>query len=141
MGENQAGTYVNGKKQVIELLQALTAGERNRLLSHIRLRNPQMANELSQKSFSFASISEFDEHDLTRVSTYSNPKIFGIALKGISLDHQKQILSKIPREFAEVAYNALLAPQGNDSRSIERAQEKVLGIISTLIQRKQISLS
>ena len=140
MTEAQTGRYVNGKKQVIELLQALTPAERNRILKHIRIKNPTMANELGQKSFSFASIRDLDGHALSRVSTYANPKIFGIALKGISQENQRTILSKLPREFAEIAYNALLAPQGNDARSIERAQDKVLNSVSSLVKNRQISL-
>ena len=46
MSQNSAengGVFINGKKQVIELLQRMDATDKVKLLKNLRLRNPTLA--------------------------------------------------------------------------------------------------
>ncbi len=134
------GKFIDGKAHAIELLQALTPAERNRILAQISLRDKSLAAELSQGAFSFRNLKDLNQHALIRVSQLIDARVFGISLKGNSIDIQKNILSKLPREYAEVAYNYLLSGQANDERNIQRAKDKVLTTVSKLVKQNQISL-
>lgn len=136
----ETGSFINGKAQAVEIMQALSPAERNRILKHIRVKDPGLATDLAHQSFSFKSIRNLEPHDLNRVSNFIDARIFGISLKGISIDDQRGILSKLDRNFAEVAYGALISPQASDERNIKRAQDKVLGVLTRLYKNQQINL-
>lgn len=137
---NETGRFINGKAMAAEILQALTPNERQAILKHIRVRDPGMATDLVQQSFSFKSISNLDSHDLIRVSNYVDARIFGIAIKGVALENQREVLRKLDRDYAEIAYTSLTSHQANDMKNIKRAQEKVLGVMSSLYKERQISI-
>jgi len=54
-------------------------------------------------------------------------------------DDYKECLN-MKREYAEKAYTMMMTPLTNEKRDIQRAQNKVSGIISALVKRKQIRL-
>ena len=39
--------FINGKAQIIEMLQHMPREERSRLLKNLKIRNPQLAEELT----------------------------------------------------------------------------------------------
>lgn len=137
---NETGSFINGKAQAIEIMQSLTPAERNRIIKHIKIKDPGLANDLVQQSVSFNSIKNLETHDIARISNFVDARIFGIALKGVSLDVQRDILSKLDREYAEVSYGYLISPQASDDRNIKRAQDKVIGVLTRLYKNKQINL-
>ena len=47
------GVFINGKAQVLEMLQYLTPEEKERLIRQIRPRNPQLADEMMETSITF----------------------------------------------------------------------------------------
>ncbi len=136
----ETGSFINGKAQAIEIIQALDPAERSKIIQLIKARDPGLASELAHQSFSFKSIKNLNSHDLIRVSNFLDARIFGISLKGVSIDDQREILSKLERDYAEIAYGALISPQASDERNIKRAQDKVLGVLSRLYKNKQISI-
>ena len=125
-------TFINGEAQAAEILAALSQAERQRILMHISIKNPQVARELSRKSFGFNALSELNEVDFDRLSRLLNPKILGIALKGASIHLQRTVLSKLDRSYAEVSYDALTSPQMNEPEKIQRARDRVVETISEL---------
>ncbi len=53
---SKSGIFINGKKQVIELIQRMDASDKLTLLKNLKLRNPSLAKELSEASINFNSI-------------------------------------------------------------------------------------
>ena len=53
------GIFINGKQQMIELLQFISGPEKERLLENITKINPVMAKELMVNSLSFDNIFQF----------------------------------------------------------------------------------
>ncbi|MBL6990076.1 MAG: hypothetical protein ISR65_09875 [Bacteriovoracaceae bacterium] len=135
------GVFLNGKAQVIEMLKFMNNAERKKLLRNIRLRNPQLAEELTAKSLTFSSISALSNHELKLVFQHINPQILGIALKNIEQALQRKILSLAPRDYAESAYSILISPIKNEFKDIQRAQSKIMGVLASLNQRKQLNLN
>lgn len=136
----ETGSFINGKAQAVEIMQALSPKEREKIIKHIKVKDPSLANELSQKSFSYNSIVHLSRHDLLRVCNYVDARIFGISLKGVSIDNQRTLLSQLDREYAEVSYGYLVSPQASDEKNIKRAQDKVLNVLVRLYKNSQIQL-
>lgn len=134
------GVFLNGRAQVIEMLQYMTADERQRLLRHIRIRNPQLADELVEKSLTFNHLDRLEDQDLSMMFGYVKPAILGIALKTVDRDFQRRILSLAPRQYAEEAFESLTTPIMNEKRDAKRAQKKVVDILIALKKRNQVQL-
>jgi len=134
------GVFLNGKSQIIEMLQFMTEAEREVLIKNIKIRNPHLAEELLEKSLSFSNISNMKDTDLQALFKYVQPAILGIALKATERNFQKRVLSITPREYAEEAYRNMKSPITNEEDGIKRAQSKILNTLISLCRRKQIIL-
>jgi len=134
------GIFLNGKGQIIEMLQYMTPSERETLIKNIKIRNPHLADELLEKSLSFSSIDGITDHDLQILFGYIQPAILGIAIKTTGKEFQKRVLSLLPREKAEEAYTTMRTPITNEEDGIKRAQNKILNTLISLCRRKQITL-
>lgn len=130
------GVFLNGKAQIIEMLQLMGTEERERLLANIRMRNPALANELIEKSLKFSDLGRLSDDHLLPLFNYVKAPIMGIALKNTDEDFQRRILSIAPRTYAEEAYSILITPIMNESRDSKRAQDKVLSVFNTIAKRR-----
>lgn len=135
------GIFINGKAQAVEILRLLDPDERRRLLGHMKLRNPEMTMELSQKAISFLNLIELSNHELRVICNHVEAQIMGVALKNSSLNFQKRVLSTVDREYAEKAYEGLIANLRNDHDSSMKAQEKIIGIAIQLNKKRQINFN
>lgn len=138
--QGSTGVFLNGKAQIVEMLQFMPNEEREVLLKNIRLRNPSLADELVVGSYTFDQIDRLTDHELNIIFRYVSAPILGVALKDVSKNLQRRLLSIAPRPYAEEAYNILITPLSNEKRDIKRAQNKVVNIIVTLMKRKQLQL-
>lgn len=136
--KNENSVFINGKAQIIEMLQIMDFKEREKLLRNITSKNRQLASELMERSVSFRELSHLSQHEIYLVIQHINPAILGVALKGSSQQEQKKILSLIPRNYAEQAYHSLVGKLTNETRDVKRAQDKIVSIIGSLIKKKQI---
>lgn len=135
--ENQ-GLFINGRAQVIEMLEFMTSEERDKLIRNIRLRNPQLANELMEKSFSFNDLLNLNASNLNTIFKYITPQIFGLALKNLSTENQRKLLTVAPREYAEPAYEIMVKTIANERRDSQRAQAKIISVFINLVKKKVI---
>src|SRR6478752_4983589 len=104
---SENGIFINGKKQVIELLQKMDAGDKARLLKNLRTRNPVLAKELTESCISFESIWDLDEECLKTVVSQVQPAILGLALSLVHVKNQRRALSLISRDMALKAFEIL----------------------------------
>lgn len=133
------GVYLNGKNQIIELFKHLEQGHKSKILQHLRSRNPALAKELSETTFSYQNIWELDDESLSQILTHSKPVILGLAL---SLSHPKQqrrALALLSREKALKAYEIMTKDLSHHRRECIKAQEKVLETAIELSRRKVIN--
>jgi len=135
---NQAGVFINGKAQVVEMLQFMTAEERERLLTSLRIKNPSLALELQEESLSFNHLSRMSDDDLSKLINNITAPVLGLALKGVDVNFQRRVLSLAPRDFAEQAYRVLTSNVSNEKQNSKRAQGKIISTLSSLIKRHQI---
>jgi flagellar motor switch protein FliG len=132
------GIFINGKKQVIELLQKMDAGDKARLLKNLRNRNPSLAKELTESCISFESIWDLDEECLKTVVSQVQPTILGLALSLVHVKNQRRALSLISRDQAIKAFDIMQKDLTSNRSECFRAQQKILELAVNLHRNKII---
>ncbi|MCT4642632.1 MAG: hypothetical protein N4A33_10095 [Bacteriovoracaceae bacterium] len=138
--ENEKGIFINGKQQVIEMLQYMGEKEKKKLLNNIKLRNPSIAKELSEKSFSFKSLFSMNNESLRSIFNNSNPTLVGLALYNESRENQKIALSVMDRHLAEKAFYIMNQNLTSKANECSRAQKKILQYAISLSKTNKILL-
>lgn len=137
---SEQGIFINGKQQIIEMLQFMPEQEREKLLKNIKLRNAVMGRELAEKSLSFNSIVKLSNESLRAIFNQANPAIIGLALYTSSKSLQRKVLSSIDRDLAERAFSIMSEDLSNKAIECKRAQEKIIQKAILLSRNKKISL-
>lgn len=135
---NENGIFINGKGQVIELLQQMNAADKARLLKNLRLRNPTLAKELTESCISFESIWDLDEAGLKTIVSQVQPAILGLALSLVHAKNQRRALSLIPRESAVRAFEIMQKDLSSNRHECQRAQQKILELALNLHRNRII---
>lgn len=132
------GVFINGKKQVIELLQKMDAGDKARLLKNLRTRNPSLAKELTESCISFESIWDLDDECLKTIVSQIQPAILGLALSLVHVKNQRRALSLISREQALKAFDIMQKDLTSNRNECFRAQSKIVELAINLHRNKII---
>lgn len=139
MSANQKeGIFINGKKQVIELLQQMEGPDKAKLLRNLRLRNPALAKELTESCISFESIWDLDDESLKTIVTQVNPAILGLALSLVHVKNQRRALALTNRATALKAFEIMQADLSSNRNECYRAQQKILELAMSLHRNKTI---
>jgi flagellar motor switch protein FliG len=133
------GVFINGKAQIIEMLQHMPREERNKLLKNLKVRNPQLAEELSDSCFTFNDLDSLSDYELQMIFNYISAPILGMALKTVERNFQRRLLSLADRNYAEEAFKVLKTPYANEKRDTKRAQSKIIETLASLKKRKQVT--
>lgn len=123
---SENGIFINGKNQVIELLQRMDGPDKARLLKNLRVRNPALAKELTESCISFESIWDLSDENLKTVVSQVQPTIMGLALSLVPVKNQRRVLSLIPRAMALKAFEIMQKDLSGSRNECIRAQQKVL---------------
>jgi flagellar motor switch protein FliG len=135
---SENGIFINGKKQVIELLQKMDAGDKARLLKNLRTRNPSLAKELTESCISFESIWDLDDECLKTVVSQVQPAILGLALSLVHVKNQRRALSLISREMALKAFDIMQKDLTSNRNECFRAQQKIVELALNLHRNRII---
>jgi flagellar motor switch protein FliG len=138
--KNTNGIFINGKAQIIEMLQHMPREERSRLLKNLKIRNPQLADELTEQCFTFSDLDNLSDNDLQMIFQYITAPILGMALKNIERAFQRRLLSLATRDYAEEAFRVLKTNYSTEKRDVKRAQSKIIEVLVSLKKRRQINL-
>ncbi len=123
---SENGIFINGKRQVVELLQRMDGADKAKLLKNLRLRNPALAKELTESCISFESIWDLDEAGLRTLLSQTQPAVLGLALSLSNVKNQRKALSLISREMAVKAFEIMQKDLTSNRNECIRAQNKVL---------------
>jgi flagellar motor switch protein FliG len=129
---SENGVFINGKGQVIELLQRMSGPDKARLLKNLRVRNPSLAKELTESCISFDSIWDLSDECLKTVISQIQPAILGLALNLVHVKNQRRALGLIPREMAMKAFDIMQKDLTKNRNECVRAQQKVLELALNL---------
>jgi flagellar motor switch protein FliG len=120
------GIFINGKRQVIELLQQMDASDKAKLLKNLRHRNPSLAKELTEQCLSFESIWDLEDGHLKTIVSQIQPTILGLALSLVNVKNQRRALGLLPREMALKAFEIMQKDLTSNRSECLRAQKKIL---------------
>lgn len=132
------GVFINGKRQVIELLQRMDAADKAKLLKNLRVRNPSLAKELTESCLSFESIWDLDDECLKTVVSQVKPAILGLALSLAHVKNQRRALSLISRDMALKAFEIMQKDLTSNRQECIRAQHKILELAMSLHRNRII---
>jgi flagellar motor switch protein FliG len=135
---SENGVFINGKKQVIELLQKMDATDKAKLLRNLRTRNPVLAKELTESCISFESIWDLDEECLKTVVSQIQPAILGLALSLVHVKNQRRALSLISRQQALKAFEIMQKDLTSNRNECLRAQQKIVELALNLHRNRII---
>lgn len=138
--EESKGIYLNGKQQIIEMLQFMSGSEKEKLLQNIGQKNAVMARELREKSFSFQNLDGLGEQMLRAVFERVNPAIIGLALYQAPVKFQRRVLASINRSTAEAAFEILNQDLSSKTLECKRAQEKIVKVAIQVSRSQMINL-
>tara|TARA_Y100000031_G_C8090205_1_gene323773 strand:- start:9 stop:434 length:426 start_codon:yes stop_codon:yes gene_type:complete len=138
--EQNKGIFINGKQQIIEMLQFMNDKEKEKLLNNIGTKNAVMARELREKSFSFTNLSGLSDSMIKAIFEKVNPAIIGLALYNAPTSFQRRILSTISRPLAESAFEVLNQDLTGKSLECKRAQEKIVQVAIQISRAQMINL-
>lgn len=136
----EGNVFINGRAQILEMFQYLNPEEKERLLKQIRIKNPQLAAEITETSIQFKNILDLSDDEITRVISYIKAPVLGVALKSLKINDQRRILSLCARDYAEESYRVMSTRLTNENRDVERACAKVKSVIGTLAKKRLINL-
>ncbi len=136
----QNNIFINGRQQIIEMLQFMDEKEKQKLLANIKQRNAIMARELSEQSFSFKNLFQLSNENINKIFSRVNHAIIGLALHPLPIDLQRKALGAIERSLAEQAYSIMSQDLSHKKAEIKRAQEKIIQTAIQLSRQKYISL-
>jgi flagellar motor switch protein FliG len=135
---SEKGIFINGKNQVIELLQRMDGPDKAKLLKNLRNRNPSLAKELTESCISFESIWDLDDEGLKTLVSQMKPAILGLALSLVHTKNQRRALSLISREMALKAFEIMQKDLTSNRSECIRAQSKVLELAMSLHRNRVI---
>lgn len=133
------GIFINGKRQVIELLQKMDGPDKARLLKNLRTRNPALAKELTEQCISFDSLWDLDDDALKTVVSQVQPAILGLALSLVHTKNQRRALSVISRPMAIKAFEIMQKDLTSNRNECFRAQQKILELAINLHRNRIIN--
>ena len=141
MSQNsEQGIFLNGRQQIIEMLQFMDEKEKRKLLNNIEKRNAVMARELSEQSFSFKSLFDLSSEQLNKILSRCNPAIVALALYPLEISLQRKALASLERAMAEKAFEIMSNNLSNKSQEIKRAQQKIIQVAIQLSRQKYIKI-
>ncbi len=135
---SENGVFINGKKQVIELLQRMDSADKAKLLKNLRIRNPVLAKELTESCISFESIWDLDDESLKTVVSQVQPTILGLALSLVHVKNQRRVLGLISRAVALKAFDVMQKDLTSNRSECIRAQHKILELALSLNRNRVI---
>lgn len=137
---SEQGIFINGRQQIIEMLQFMNENDKQKLLNNIKQRNAVMARELSEQSFSFKNLFQLSAESINKIFSKSNPAIIGLALYPLEKSYQRKALSALDRNIAEEAFHIMNQNLTSKKQECKRAQEKIVQIAIQLSRQQYINI-
>lgn len=138
--KTEQGIFINGRQQIIEMLQFMKEGEKEKLLNNIKARNAVMARELSEQSFSFKDLFRLSSESLRKIFSRTNPAIIALALYPLEASYQRKALTALDRSTAEEAFSIMNQNLMGKKQECKRAQEKIVQFAIQLSRTQHIDI-
>jgi flagellar motor switch protein FliG len=130
------GTYIDGKRQIADMLKSMPQQDKYNLLKLIKVRNPQLAEELLEQGISFDQINILSDKHLILLFSHISAPIMGLALKEVKKTLAQRLLGLASKDYAEKAFSIMQTPVSDEKSRILSAQDKIIRTALSLFGKK-----
>lgn len=139
--QSRALNQTGGLKSVAGILYALGKDVSKMVLMSIEERNPELAQRILLKMFTFEDLAGLETTALRRILREVDLEELSVALKGASEQFKSALLSGISKRAAETVNEEISLMGPVKLRDIEKAQAKIIEVARRLEAEGEIDLS
>ena len=132
--------YINGVKEAVSALQGLSGPERNKLLTQIAAKDPQMAQILKNNLVSFEDLQFITPKMLTELMREIKLNDLAVGLRSSSDELRKFILDHLSKNIKFEIIEILNGPK-KKLTEVNKAQEEVLKVLRKKLELGEIVLN
>jgi flagellar motor switch protein FliG len=134
-------TAVGGVKALVDVLNCVDRQTEKTILETLSENNPELADEVKRLMFVFEDITTLDDTSIQKVLREVDVKELGLALKGVGEEVQLRIYKNMSERAANMLREDMEFMGPVRLRSVEEAQQRVVGVIRRLEESGEIVVS
>ncbi|HAW50345.1 TPA: flagellar motor switch protein FliG [bacterium] len=131
----------DGVFSVVKILQESDRETEKAIIDAISEQDPELAEEVRKKMFTFDDITKFDDRTIQRVLREVDSKDLALALKGVSDTVKNLIFKNMPKRAQEMLKEEISYLGPKKISEVEESQQKIIGIIRQLEESGDIMVS
>ncbi len=128
----QTSSKLGGVKSIAEILNLIGQSAERSILTRINEQDPELATEIKNLMFVFEDIINLDDQSIQRVLKEVDNRQLAMALKHVSDDVKKKLLSNLSDRAAQIIEEEIEYMGAVRLREVEDAQQQVVDIIRKL---------
>jgi len=132
--KNKINYVIGGSDVVTEMLDTANNQDRERILSDIAIKNPDMAEELRQNLFIFESIAYLEDADIRMLLSKVSNEQLAIALHGASTNLIEQLLANKTKGAQDMLKESMSLSQKMPEKQIQEARQIIVKTARQLIK-------
>lgn len=129
---SQTSSKLGGVKSIAEILNLIGQSAERSILTRINEQDPELATEIKNLMFVFEDIINLDDQSIQRVLKEVDNRELAMALKHVSDDVKKKILSNLSERAAQIIEEEIEYMGAVRLKEVEDAQQRIVDIIRKL---------
>jgi flagellar motor switch protein FliG len=135
---SQSASKLGGVRSAAEILNLIGQSAERSILAKINERAPELATEIKNLMFVFEDIVNLDDRSIQRVLKEVDNKELALALKHVSPDVKKRVLSNLSERASTMIQEEIEYMGPVRLREVEFAQQKIVDVIRNLEESGQV---
>jgi flagellar motor switch protein FliG len=129
---SSTSSKLGGVKSIAEILNLIGQSAERSILTRINEQDPELATEIKNLMFVFEDIIHLDDQSVQRVLKEVDNRELAMALKHVSDDVKKKIVSNLSERAAQIIEEEIEYMGAVRLREVEEAQQRIVDIIRKL---------
>lgn len=138
---DESGEADRGLQFVVHLLEDMDRGASKRLLDELRAHDPELAEEVEGRLFTFENVVQLSDHDLQTLLRGLDQATIARALKGVDGTIRDRIFANISERAREMLQQEMEFLGPVLVRDVENAQRELVNLALELEQAGEITLT
>lgn len=138
---NQDFTTAGGVKSLVEMLNLVDRTTERHILESLDETSPELAEEVRKLMFVFEDLLLLDDRSIQQLIKEVEAKEVALALKGTSEEVQEKIFGNMSQRASGMMREDMTYMGPQRRRSIEEAQQKIVGIVRRLEEAGKIVIA
>jgi flagellar motor switch protein FliG len=138
---NQDFTAAGGVRSLVDMLNLVDRTTERHILESLDETSPELAEEVRKLMFVFEDLLLLDDRSIQQLIKEVEAKEVALALKGTSEEVQEKIFNNMSQRAASMMREDMTYMGPQRRRSIEEAQQKIVGIVRRLEEAGKIVIA